>query len=81
MNGIVGAESKGGPKMEGQRVSLGCGTLILIALIVLIFSDTGTPPDMAPILQRLDKIEDRLTHSASEIEDIQQELARQRRPG
>jgi hypothetical protein len=28
--------------MKGQEVSLGCGTLILIALIVLIFGRAGT---------------------------------------
>jgi hypothetical protein len=27
---------------QGQEVSLGCGTLVLIALIVLIFSGRGT---------------------------------------
>ena len=28
--------------MKGQEVSLGCGSLILIALIVLIFGRSGT---------------------------------------
>jgi Sec-independent protein translocase protein TatA len=28
--------------VQGQEVSLGCGTLILIALIVLIFGRAGT---------------------------------------
>lgn len=28
--------------VQGQEVSLGCGTLILIALIVLIFGRSGT---------------------------------------
>jgi hypothetical protein len=59
--------------MDGQRVSLGCGTLILIALIVLIFSNAGGDhrADLAPVLQRLDKIEQKLDR-------IEGELARMR---
>jgi hypothetical protein len=38
-----GADRPPGVRLaKGQEVSLGCGTLILIALIVLIFSQTGT---------------------------------------
>lgn len=59
--------------MDGQRVSLGCGTLILIALIVLIFSNAGRDDraDMAPVLQKLEKIE-------GQLDDIERQLAQLR---
>ena len=57
--------------MDGQRVSLGCGTLILIALIVLIFSNAGRNDNLKPVLERLDKIE-------RQLDDVQRELARLR---
>ncbi|MEN8694994.1 MAG: hypothetical protein ACN4GG_04280 [Akkermansiaceae bacterium] len=40
-----------------QKVSLGCGTLILIAIIVLIFGNSGSNQE---IEEKLNKIEKRL---------------------
>ena len=48
--------------VKGQEVSLGCGTLILIAVIVMIFSKSNRDDRsaIAPVLQKLDAIEKRL---------------------
>jgi hypothetical protein len=48
--------------VKGQEVSLGCGTLILIALIVLIFGNAqrGNRVDVGPVLDKLRAIEGRL---------------------
>ena len=66
--------------MDGQRVSLGCGTLVLIAVIVLVFSnsDRGDRANMAPVLQKLEKIEGQLEKFESQLEDIERDLARLR---
>lgn len=40
-----------------QKVSLGCGTLILIAIIVLIFGNSGSNNELD---EKLKKIDDRL---------------------
>jgi hypothetical protein len=47
---------------KGQEVSLGCGTLILIALIVLILGNgnRGARVDNAPVLEKLQAVEQRL---------------------
>ena len=43
-----------------QEVSLGCGTLILIALIVIIFSKGGDKTQLEAIDKKLNSIEQRL---------------------
>ena len=52
-----------------QKVSLGCGTLILIALIVLIFSNGGGNKDTARQLQEV----------KAELANLKQEIALLRR--
>jgi hypothetical protein len=52
-----------------QKVSLGCGTLILIALIVLIFSNGGGNKDTARQLQEV----------KAELASLKQEIALLRR--
>jgi len=47
--------------VQGQEASLGCGTLILIALIVMIFSKGGgTKEDHKAVMDKLSAIEQRL---------------------
>jgi len=43
-----------------EKVSLGCGTLILIALIVLIFGNRGSEKDIEERLERIEKQLDRI---------------------
>jgi hypothetical protein len=47
---------------KGQEVSLGCGTLILIALIVIFFGNANRSEktNLSPVLQKLDAIEKQL---------------------
>ncbi len=45
---------------QETKVSLGCGTLILIAIIVAIFSNGGTKKEMRKIEERLERIERKL---------------------
>jgi hypothetical protein len=56
---------------KGQEVSLGCGTLILIAIIVMIFSNAnrGDRTDLSPVLQKLDAIEKRLDRLEKRLEE------------
>ena len=55
---------------KGQEVSLGCCTLILIAVIVLIFSNSnrGERTDLSPVLKKLDAIEKRLDQLERQLE-------------
>jgi hypothetical protein len=48
--------------VQGQEASLGCGTLILIALIVMIFSKGGSRDSEAhrEVMEKLNAIEKRL---------------------
>lgn len=46
--------------VKGQEVSLGCGSLILIAIIVMIFSSRNEKATLEPVLKKLDAIEKRL---------------------
>jgi len=59
--------------VKGQEVSLGCGTLILIALIVAFFS-TSTKPmpnlDLSPVMNKLNEIE------MNKLNEIDQRLQR-----
>jgi hypothetical protein len=65
--------------MDGQRVSLGCGTLILIALIVLIFSNAGDGKrDLRPVIEQLDKLEHKLDDVERQLRDIKRELEQSR---
>lgn len=48
---------------RSQQVNLGCGTLIIIALIVLIFSGRGT-----------DDLERQVGHARTEVGDLEREV-------
>ena len=45
------------------HVQLGCGTLILIAIIVALFSNMGTKEELKEIRKQLDRIESKLDPS------------------
>lgn len=69
--------------MDKQKVSLGCGTLILIALIVLIFGNGGRSSEeelrrLRTDVQKLEETNTRLEHSITkqsrEIESLQDQI-------
>ncbi len=64
-------------EVRSRNVSLGCGTLILIALIVLIFSRGGTE-ELRQDIRNLDysirKLKDSVDSQAGEIEALRQKL-------
>ncbi len=59
--------------VKGQEVSLGCGTLILIALIVAFFS-TSTKPmpnlDLSPVMNKLNEIDQRLQRLERKLDEL-----------
>jgi hypothetical protein len=60
-------------KPYNQKTSLGCGTLILIALIVLIFSHSGGDvEDLERQVSQLDSHVLRLTDDIAELKSVSQ---------
>ena len=60
----------------GQDVSLGCGTLILIAIIVAIFSNRNSV-DLAPVTSKLDVMDQKLQRLEQQLQRLDQKLERQ----
>lgn len=60
------AESNGGSR-ENAKVQLGCGTLILIALIVVIFSGRSDVDDAREDIQEL---RDQLTRVEAKLDSL-----------
>ena len=59
-----------------NEVSLGCGTLILIAIIVAIFSKSGDNSDEIRDLQReIEKMEQQLDRLVPAVEKLSQSTA------
>ena len=59
------------------QVSLGCGTLILIALIVLILGNAGSADneeEFKKINQKLDSMDSTITDLKRELSDLRKEL-------
>jgi hypothetical protein len=54
---------------DKQTVNLGCGTLIVIALIVLIFSNQDRSGEISRMANQLGKLESRVARLQSKIED------------
>ena len=52
---------------QNKTVSLGCGTLILIAIIVLIFGNSGSNKELD---QRLDRIEQQLDRIEQKVDKL-----------
>ncbi len=62
---------------KGQEVSLGCGTLILIALIVLIFGGRGTDDlqrDVRALRSEVGELRKSVDAQAAEIRILQQKV-------
>jgi hypothetical protein len=64
---------------DKQTVNLGCGTLIVIALIVLIFSNQDRSGEISRMGDQLGKLESRVAKLQSTIEDQTREIATLRR--
>jgi hypothetical protein len=64
---------------DKQTVNLGCGTLIVIALIVLIFSNQDRSGEISRMGDQLGKLEARVAQLQSTIEDQSREIATLRR--
>jgi Sec-independent protein translocase protein TatA len=63
-----------------HQVSLGCGTLILIALIVLIFSGHGTRDltrEVHELRSKVGELKKSIEEQTAEIKSLQQKLERQ----
>jgi cell division protein FtsL len=63
-----------------QQVSLGCGTLILIALIVLIFSGRGSSDlerEVQGLRSEVVELKKSIEAQTSEIKELQRKLAQQ----
>ncbi len=54
---------------EGQETSLGCGTLILIAIIVAFCSGVGKT-DLGPVESRLDKMDQKIDRLEKKIDEL-----------
>jgi Sec-independent protein translocase protein TatA len=65
---------------RSQQVSLGCGTLILIALIVLIFSGRGTGDlerEVQGLRSEVGELKKSVEAQTAEIKALQQKLDKQ----
>jgi uncharacterized protein YlxW (UPF0749 family) len=65
------------PLVKGQAVSLGCGTLILIALIVLIFGGRGVTDlrrDVQALRSEIVELKKSVDAQAAEIRTLQQKV-------
>jgi len=63
-----------------QQVSLGCGTLILIALIVLIFSGRGSKDlthEVHALRSEVGELKKSVEAQTAEIKSLQQKLEKQ----
>jgi membrane protein required for beta-lactamase induction len=77
--GPVQSPSENPPKtlMQTQGVSLGCGTLILIALIVILFSgrgDRGVQRDVRALRSEVAELKKSVDAQAAEIKVLQQKI-------
>jgi hypothetical protein len=64
---------------KGQEASLGCGTLILIALIVAFCSGGIRTPNLTPLEHRLDEIDRRLDRLERKIDEMKKVPAEKER--
>ena len=65
-----------GSDLPSQKVSLGCGTLILIALIVLIFSNSGTKDNT----RQLNEIKTELSRLREDMANLRRTIEAERQP-
>ena len=60
-------------KAVDNKVQLGCGTLIVIAIIVMLFSGGN---DSRKLRRQLDDVEKKIDRLEKKIDDLSQKLAR-----
>lgn len=63
-----------------QKATLGCGTLILIALIVIIFSKGGTDElgkELGKMTNRLEAVEKGIGNQRAQLDQLRATLERQ----
>jgi cell division protein FtsL len=60
-------------KAVDNKVQLGCGTLIVIAIIVMLFSGCN---DSIKLLRQLDDVEKKIDRQETKNDDLSQKLAR-----
>jgi hypothetical protein len=66
--------------MKGQEVSLGCGTLILIAIIVMLFSGRGTGDlerEVKALRSQVDEIKQAVDLQTNEIKLLRERIENQ----
>ncbi len=66
------------PQERDNKVSLGCGTLILIAIIVLIFSGSGTNRQLR---DEMNQLKNAVANLQNEIKSLQRTIENQQRSG
>ncbi len=60
---------------EGQEVGLGCGTLILIAIIVMIFSgDSGLEREVKELRSEISSLEEAVETQSDKIDQLLKRL-------
>jgi len=54
---------------KGQEVNLGCGALIIIAIIVAVCSGAGKT-DLGPVMRKLDQLDQRIQALEKKVDEI-----------
>ena len=55
--------------VKGQEVNLGCGALIIIAIIVAVCSGSGRT-DLSPVITKLDKMDQRIQAIEKKLDEL-----------
>jgi outer membrane murein-binding lipoprotein Lpp len=54
---------------KGQEVNLGCGAVIIIAIIVAVCSGAGKT-DLEPVMRKLDQLDQRIQALEKKVDEI-----------
>jgi len=54
---------------KGQEVNLGCGALIIIAIIVAVCSGAGKT-DLGPVMRKVDQLDQRIQALEKKVDEI-----------
>jgi cell division protein FtsL len=55
--------------VKGQEVNLGCGALIIIAIIVAVCSGSART-DLSPVINKLDKMDQRIQAIEKKLDEL-----------
>jgi|LakMenE18May11ns_1017448.scaffolds.fasta_scaffold8949337_2 hypothetical protein len=80
-SGPTGERTPRMPRVQQQEVSLGCGTLILIALIVLIFGRGGTDDmerELKGLRAEVNELKAAVQHQTVQMKALQAEMTKAR---